>query len=114
MKLKTIFIGSALLLVAGLLSPTAIAGADDAGVPLAVEDGGFVPPEVAGPATNRFRLDVTNRTTTAIEFESFELNRERVVPPGQTITVYLSGLAAGRYEFFDDFHQDRRGVLVVK
>ncbi len=114
MKLKTIFIGWSLLALAGLLSPGTIVAADDTGVPVAVEDGGFVPPEVAGPATDRFRLDVTNRTKAAIEFESFELNRERVVQPGQTITVYLSGLAAGRYEFFDDFHQDRRGVLVIK
>lgn len=48
-----------------------------------------------------------------MEFESFELNRERVVQPGQTVTVYLSGLAPGRYEFFDDFHQARRGTLVI-
>src|SRR5437773_10665784 len=27
----------------------------------------------------------------AIEFESFELNRERVVPPGRTVAVYVSG-----------------------
>jgi len=36
------------------------------------------------------------------------------VPPGQTVAVYVSGLSPGRYEFFDDFHQERRGALVVK
>lgn len=112
MKLKTIFISLAFL-VMGLPPAHGIAEVGDAGVPLAVVDGGFVPSEVNGPATFRFRLDVTNRTATAIEFESFDLNRERVVQPGQTIAVYLSGLGPGRYEFFDDFHQDRRGVLVI-
>jgi cupredoxin-like protein len=113
MKLKTIFKTSAgaMLLLASL---TAGARADDGGVPVVVADGGFVPTEIQGPPGARFRLDVTNRTAVPIEFESFELNRERVVQPGQTVTVYLSGLTPGRYEFFDDFHQDRRGTLVVK
>jgi len=58
------------------------------------------------------RLEVSNQTAVAIEFESFELNRERVVQPGQKVAVYLSGLGPGRYEFFDDFHPERKGVLV--
>jgi hypothetical protein len=113
MKLKTIFkmIAATILLVAPL---AAGARADEGGVPVVVADAGFVPAEIEGPPGARFRLDVTNRTAVPIEFESFELNRERVVQPGQTVTVYLSGLTPGRYEFFDDFHQDRRGTLVVK
>src|SRR5262245_32174855 len=112
MKLKTTFIGLAAL--ATLLVPLRGARADESGVPLMVDDGGFVPPEVTGPAGERFRIAITNRTDAAIEFESFELNRERVVQPGQTVAVYVSGLAPGRYEFFDDFHQTRRGMLVIK
>jgi len=54
------------------------------------------------------RLEVSNQTAVAIEFESFELNRERVVQPGQKVAVYLSGLGPGRYEFFDDFHPERK------
>ena len=83
-------------------------------VAIAVTDKGYAPAEVEVQAGGRVRLDVTNQTTAAIEFESFELNRERVVQPGQTVAVYVSGLGAGRYEFFDDFHQERRGALVVK
>jgi plastocyanin len=114
MKLKTIFISLAALLLTWLLPLHRAAGADDAGVPVAVEEGGFLPAEVEGPEGARFRLEVTNHTRAAIEFESFALNRERVVQPGQTVTVYLSGLSPGRYEFFDDFHQERRGTLVIK
>ena len=66
------------------------------------------------PSGARVRLEVTNRTAAAIEFESFELNRERVIQPGQTAAVYVSGLGPGRYEFFDDFHQQRRGALLVR
>jgi len=90
------------------------AWADDAMIVLAVRDGGFDPRQVEGPTGARIRLEVTNQTSSAIEFESFELNRERVVQPGQTVTVYISGLAPGPYEFFDDFHQAWRGTLVIK
>jgi hypothetical protein len=102
---------SALAIVAVTAQPVV---AEDRTVALRVEESGFAPVELEVPVTGRIRLEVTNGTAVAIEFESFELNRERVIQPGQTAAVYLSGLSAGRYEFFDDFHQTRRGVLVVK
>ena len=88
--------------------------AEDLTVPLAVDAAGFQPAELEAPAGARIRLEVSNQTPAAIEFESFELNRERVVQPGQKVDVYLTGLSAGRYEFFDDFHPERRGTLLVK
>src|SRR5204862_8342304 len=102
------------LLLTARLRLAAAAGAEERSVPLAVAEHGFAPPEVEAAAGERLRLEVTNQTAAAIEFESFELNRERVVPPGRTVAVYVSGLSPGRYEFFDDFHQERRGALVVK
>jgi len=104
-------------LIALLLALVALgtpARADDAGVQLDVTEAGFAPAEIRGPAGERIKIAVTNRTAAAIEFESFELNRERVVQPGQTVSVYVSGLDKGRYEFFDDFNQARRGVLVIE
>src|SRR5437867_2661987 len=97
-----------------LLGPTPAARADDLTVGLAVHEHGFEPAQIEAVAGSRIRLEITNHTPAAIEFESFELNRERVVQPGQTAAVYVSGLAAGRYEFFDDFHQQRRGALLVR
>jgi plastocyanin len=98
----------------GLVAALGVARADDLTVPLAVHDAGFEPAQVSTPSGARVRLEVSNETAAAIEFESFELNRERVVQPGQKVAVYLSGLSPGRYEFFDDFHPERKGVLVVE
>lgn len=101
----------------GLLSALPLSravAADDLTLTLAVRDGGFQPAELQAPPGARIRLEVANESGSAIEFESFELNRERVIPPAQKAVVYLSGLGAGRYEFFDDFHQERRGALVVR
>jgi plastocyanin len=104
----------AALLVAALAATPAPATADDQTIALAVTDGGFVPAEIEAPAGSRVRIEITNKSSSAIEFESFELNRERVIQAGQTVNVYVTGLSAGTYAFFDDFHQDRKGTLVVR
>jgi cupredoxin-like protein len=82
---------------------------------LTIKDHKFQPERVEVPAGVKFRLTVKNNDTTAEEFESFELNREKVVPPGKEIPVFLGPLERGQYPFFGDFHRDTaRGVLVVK
>ena len=100
---------------AALLSALAtVALAEQQPLSLVVTGDAFSPSELQAPSGIKLQVAVTNQTRGAIEFESFELNRERVIQAGQTVTVYLSPLDPGRYEFFDDFHQERRGTLVVK
>ncbi len=75
----------------------------------------FVPDHIVVPANAKFRVLVKNNDDTADEFESVDLNREKLVPPGQTITVFLGPLSPGQYKFFGDFHQDTaQGVMVAK
>ncbi len=75
----------------------------------------FVPARIIVPAHVKFRLRVQNTDATADEFESTDLNREKLVPAGSTITVFLGPLEPGEYRFFGDFHQDTaQGVLVAK
>ncbi len=67
------------------------------------------------PANTPVTLHVTNAGNAAVEFESFELHRERVVQPGQTITVYIPALPPGTYPFFDDFsHGIVKGEIVSR
>ena len=75
----------------------------------------FEPARIEVPAHVKFKLLVKNTDDTADEFESADLNREKLVTPGQTITVFLGPLDPGEYKFFGDFHQDTaQGVLVAK
>jgi hypothetical protein len=107
--------GGVLALVAGGMLAMAAARADEALFDVTVANGRFEPVEVVVPAGAAFTLRVTNNDAKTIEFESFELHRERVVQPGETITVLMPALAAGRYEFFDDFHADTpHGAIVAK
>jgi heme/copper-type cytochrome/quinol oxidase subunit 2 len=103
--------------VAGLASLTSLAAAhaDDAVYALKLAQGRFEPAALVVPADTALQLHVTNADAAAIEFESFELHRERVVQPGETITVYLPALKPGSYPFFDDFHRETpEGALVAK
>jgi heme/copper-type cytochrome/quinol oxidase subunit 2 len=77
--------------------------------------GAVEPASLTLPANTPVKLRVTNDGAAAVEFESFELHRERVVQPGQTITVYIPALPPGTYSFVDDFsHGAVKGEIVSR
>jgi len=104
-------------LLAGMVAMLLVAGpalADDS-PRLSIKDHQFQPPRLDVPAGVKFKLIVRNDDSTPEEFESFDLNREKIVPPGQEIPVFLGPLDPGEYKVFGDFHQDTaQGVLVAK
>jgi plastocyanin len=107
-------ISCAILLIAGALA-SAPSRAADYEAKLAIRDHKFDPAELNVPAGTKIKLLIENQDATPEEFESNELNREKVVVGKGTITVYLGPLDAGRYPFFGDFHQETaQGVLVAK
>jgi heme/copper-type cytochrome/quinol oxidase subunit 2 len=85
-----------------------------AAVSISVKGGRFVPSEIHAPANRPLTISVKNIDAAAIEFESVSLRVEKIIAPGAQGTVRVRPLAAGRYEFFDDFHQQTRGTLVVE
>jgi len=85
-----------------------------AAVSIAVKGGRFVPSEIRAPANRPLTISVKNLDSAAIEFESVSLRVEKIVAPGAQGAVRVRPLAPGRYEFFDDFHQQTRGTLVVE
>jgi hypothetical protein len=96
-------------LVGGLVGITAsipVSRADEAQPQLTYANGHFEPASFSVSAGTPLKLTVMNQGDAPIEFESFELNRERVVQPGHTITVQLPRLDPGQYHFFDDFHHE--------
>ena len=99
---------------AALLVGTPAARAEDTPM-LTFRNHRFEPARLEVPAHQKFKLLVKNTDDTADEFESSELNREKLVTPGQTVTVFLGPLEPGEYKVFGDFHQDTaQGVLVAK
>ena len=94
---------------------SAFARADEPQFALTIKDHRFEPAELQVPAGVKVKLLIKNADSTPEEFESHELHREKVVPPGQEITVFVGPLDAGTYPFFGDFHQDTaQGKLIAK
>jgi RPA family protein len=75
----------------------------------------FVPAQLTIPANTKVKLLVVNEDTTPEEFESHELNREKIVTGKGRITVYVGPLKPGKYPFFGEFHMDTaQGVLIAR
>ena len=108
------FCRPAVLLLALFLGIAGAAAAQNAGSTLTIQNHQFVPPELTIPANTKVELIVRNQQPTPAEFESSSLHREKIVPPGGQISVFVGPLDPGRYEFFDDFNQSTRGFLVVR
>lgn len=103
----------ALALLLGM-TVSAAGSAQQAPIMIVLRDHQFTPSEVPVPAGVQVQLLVRNEQNVTAEFESASLHREKVVPPGGQITVFVGPLSPGSYEFFDDFHGETRGHLIAK
>ena len=84
-------------------------------VELIIKDHLFFPAILEIPAGQKVRVRIFNQDPTPEEFESFELNREKiVVGNGQTV-IFIGPLEAGEYPFFGEFFpKTAQGTVIVK
>jgi plastocyanin len=83
-------------------------------VNISLKDHRFQPAELQVAAGKAIVIILKNLDPTPAEFESNMLRVEKVVTAGGTITMRIRPLDPGRYRFFDDFHRETQGYLVVK
>ncbi len=82
---------------------------------LVARDGRLIPEMLRVPAGQRFKIVVRNEGHDAIEFESTDLKKEKVLAPGATSFVVVAPLKPGSYRFFDEFHSvTGQGRIVVE
>ena len=93
---------------------TASRAADAVTINITLKDHRFQPAEPQAPAGKPIVIVVKNLNPAPAEFESTMLRVEKVVTAGGTITMRIRPLEPGRYRFFDDFHPETQGYLVVK
>jgi plastocyanin domain-containing protein len=105
-----------LLAVGGALCAFSVTGhAADPEFQLIIKDHRFTPTELVVPAGQKVRLIVENQDPTPEEFESYDFNREKIVPANGRIVVFVGPLKPGKYEFFGEFNQaTARGWLVAR
>ena len=97
-----------------LVMAPAVRAEETVTVNISLKDHRFQPAEPHAPAGKAINIVVKNLDPAPAEFESNMLRVEKVVVAGGTITMKIRPLAAGRYRFFDDFHPDTIGYLVVQ
>ena len=109
-KVLTVVLGAAIAI--SLFTNHALA-ADP--IEIRFENHQFKPLNLTVPTGQALIIKVINSSNETIEFESFSLNREKAISPGESILVRLPALSAGSYDFYDDFHQDvPQGSIVAK
>jgi plastocyanin len=73
-------------------------------IALSIDQHEFQPNEIKVKAGTSFVLVITNRDTSAEEFESRELRIEKIIPAAKTVRVRMPALKAGTYTFIGEYH----------
>lgn len=93
----------------------AIAHAEVPTFTLEIRDHLFFPSQLVIPANIKVKLIIINRDATPEEFESYELNREKVIMGGAKAIIFVGPLVPGDYPFFGEFNpKTAQGIIRVE
>lgn len=82
---------------------------------ITLKDQQFTPKDLVIPAGEKVKITVKNADARAAEFESHDLNREKIIAAGGEVKVFVGPLKAGTYTYFDEFNEDKaRGTITAK
>lgn len=74
----------------------------------------FYPSEIKIPADRKVKLVIHNHDQTPEEFDSFDLNREKVIFPNKKAVIFIGPLPPGRYGFFGEYNPNTaKGSVIV-
>jgi hypothetical protein len=104
---------ASVFLTIGIFSSAAMA--DKPVIQLTIKDHLFYPAELVIPANTKVKLLVVNEDDTPEEFESYELNREKVILGNHRAIIFVGPLSPGEYPFFGEFNMlTAQGKLIVR
>jgi len=107
--IATILMSLSLLFVSSLASAAAVE------IELVIKDHLFFPAEVEVPAGQKVKLRIINQDPTPEEFESYELNREKVIAGNRQTVIFIGPLSPGEYPFFGEFYpKTAQGKVIAK
>ena len=82
---------------------------------LVIKDHQFTPSELRVPAGQKVKIIIDNQDATPEEFESHDLNREKVIAAKSKASMFIGPLKAGRYTFVGEFHEaTAKGVIIAE
>ena len=75
----------------------------------------FEPSLISIPENTKVKLIIVNHDDSPEEFDSFDLNREKVIPGNSNAVIFIGPLRPGIYPFFGVFYpKTAQGRIVVK
>jgi len=95
------------MVAAGLAAfPAKATAAEKPEYTIVIKNHRFEPEVLRVPAGVKIKLIVDNQDATPEEFESFELNREKIIGGGRKAIIFIGPLKPGEYPFFGEFNMD--------
>ncbi|WP_299075129.1 cupredoxin domain-containing protein [uncultured Paraglaciecola sp.] len=75
----------------------------------------FFPSRIHIPAYQKVKLVIHNQDNTPEEFDSFSLNREKVIFANHKASIFIGPLQPGDYDFFGEYNPNTaRGSVIVE
>jgi len=106
---------SVIILLVAVSFITQLARAETLEIELRIRDHLFFPDTLVIPANQKVRIRIFNEDPTPEEFESFELNREKVIAGNSQTVIFIGPLNEGEYFFFGEFFpKTAQGVVIVE
>lgn len=94
-------------------SPVSEEAGDQNEYTIVIKDHKFTPEEVTVPADQKIKLIIDNQDATPEEFESHDLNREKIIAGNKQATIFIGPLKPGKYHFFGEFNMDTANGYVI-
>lgn len=102
-----------LLIVLSLCTAIAL-GSEIPSYTITIKNHVFTPDRLEIPAGQKIKLIIDNQDPTPEEFDSYELNREKLIPGNTRAPIFIGPLKPGEYEFSGEFNEKTaRGKLVA-
>lgn len=106
---------SVIILLVAVSFITQLARAETLEIELRIKDHLFFPDTLVIPANQKVRIRIFNEDPTPEEFESFELNREKIIAGNSQTVIFIGPLKEGEYFFFGEFFpKTAQGVVIVE
>ncbi len=106
---------SVIILLVAVSFITQLARAETLEIELRIRDHLFFPDTLVIPANQKVRIRIFNEDPTPEEFESFELNREKIIAGNSQTVIFIGPLKEGEYFFFGEFFpKTAQGVVIVE
>lgn len=106
---------SALAIAFGLAAAAPVWAEETPTFEIVIKNHKFEPATLEVPAGKKVKLVVKNQDATPEEFESYELNREKVIAGNTQAIIFIGPLDPGTYPFFGEFNPaTAQGKLVAK